>query len=76
LTWATRNASIDYTATVKSDGTIVIAFHLSDTLDLSAQKGRSEAYNNISSASGFLYHDVLGGNAAMKVNADWQVTNK
>lgn len=74
LTWATRHASIDYSATVKSDGTVVVSFHLSDTLDLSAQKGRSEAYNNISSGLGFMYHDVAGGNSSMKVNADWQVT--
>jgi len=61
---------------VKSDGTIVIDYHLSDTLDLSAQKGRSEAYNNISSTTGFLYHDVVGGNKDIKVNADWQSTAK
>ena len=76
LTWATRHAVVDYVATVKSDGTIVIAYHLNDTLDLSAQKGRSEAYNNISSATGFLYHDVTGGNSAIKVNADWQTVIK
>jgi RHS repeat-associated protein len=73
LTWATRHASIGYAAAVKSDGTIVIDFHLSDTLDLSGQKGRSEAYNNISNVTGFLYHDVIGGNSEMKVNADWQI---
>lgn len=73
LTWATRHASIDYTATVKSDGTIVIDFHLSDTLDLSPQQNRSQAYNTISSATGLLYHDVVGGNSDIKVNADWQI---
>jgi len=76
LTWAVRHAEVDYSASVKADGTIVIDFHLSDTLDLSASKGRSEAYNNISSATGFLYHDVVGGNKDMKVNADWQTTVK
>lgn len=76
LTWSVRHAAVDYTATVKSDGTIVIAYHLSDRLDLSPQAGRSEAYNNISAATGFLYHDVIGGNSDMKVNADWQTTVK
>ena len=76
LTWAVRHAEVDYTATVKTDGTIVVSFHLSDRLDLSAQSGRSEAYNNISATTGFLYHDVVGGNSAMKVNADWQTTVK
>ncbi len=76
LTWAVRHAKVDYTATVKTDGTIVISFHLSDRFDLSAQSGRSEAYNNISSAMGFLYHDIVGGNSAMKVNANWETTIK
>lgn len=76
LTWSTRHASVGYTATVQGDGTIGISYHLSDTLDLSAQPGRSEAYNNISSATGFLYHDVAGGNSEMQVNADWQTTIK
>ena len=76
LTWSTRHASVGYTATVQGDGTISISYHLSDTLDLSAQPGRSEAYNNISSATGFLYHDVAGGNSEMQVNADWQTIVK
>lgn len=76
LTWAVRHAGVDYSANVKSDGTIVIDYHLSDQLDLSARKGRSEAYNNISGTTGFLYHDIAGGNSSMKVNADWQTTVK
>jgi RHS repeat-associated protein len=74
LTWATRHATINYTATVKSDGTIVISYHLFDTLDLSAQGGRSGAYNTISSGLGFMYHDIVGGNSGMQVTADWQTT--
>jgi hypothetical protein len=76
LTWAVRNATVDYTATVKTDGTMVISYHLSYTFDLSAQRGRSEAYNNISATTGFLYHDVVGGNSGLKINADWQTTVK
>jgi len=76
LTWATRHGTVGYSATVKSDGTIVVDFHLSDNMDLSGQKGRSEAYNNISNATGFMYHDVVGGNSNIKVNADWQVTEQ
>ena len=76
LTWATRHATVEYAATVKSDGTIVISYHLIDQLDLSAQPGRSEAYNNISSVLGFMYHDVVGGNSKMKINANWQITTK
>ncbi len=76
LTWSVRHAEVDYSATVKTDGTMVISFHLNDQLDLSPQPGRSEAYNNISAATGFLYHDVAGGNSNLKVNADWDVTTK
>jgi RHS repeat-associated protein len=76
LTWAVRNAGVDYSATVKDDGTMVISYHLSDRFDLSAQHGRSEAYNNISAATGFLYHDVAGGNSSLQVSADWQATIK
>ena len=76
LTWSNRHAGVEYIAQVNTDGTINISYHLSDTLDLSAQKGRSEAYNNISGATGYLYHDVAGGNSSMKVNADWQINTK
>jgi len=76
LTWAVRHATVSYTALAKSDGTIVIEYKLNDSLDLTAQGGRSGAYNNVSSALGFLYHDVAGGNSNMKVTADWQTTNK
>lgn len=76
LSWSLRHASVEYTATVKTDGTAVISYHLSDGLDLSAQPGRSEAYNNVSSVTGFLYHDIGGGNSEIQVNADWQTTVK
>ncbi len=76
LTWAVRHAGVSYTAVAKADGTIVIAYKLNDSLDLSKQDGRSGAYNTISSGLGFLYHDVAGGNTELKVKADWQSTIK
>ncbi len=76
LTWAVRNASVDYSATIKGDGTMVISYHLSDTFDLSRQPNRGDAYNNISAATGFLYHEVAGGNSGLQVSADWQTTAK
>jgi RHS repeat-associated protein len=75
LTWAVRHATVDYTATVKADGTAVISYHLSDKLDLTPGN-RSGAYNNITTVTGFMYHDVGGGNSEMQVNADWQTTVK
>jgi len=74
LTWATRHADVSYTATVKADGTIVISYQLHDTLDLSAQNGRSPAYNAISETTGFGYHTLLGGNKDISVDASWQTT--
>jgi RHS repeat-associated protein len=76
LTWALRNATVQYTAIVKSDGTAIIFYHLNDQLDLSGQTGRSDAYKNISNTTGFLYHNVLGGNSSLKTNADWQTVVK
>lgn len=43
---------------------------------LSGQKGRSEAYNNISNTAGFMYHDVVGGNSEMQIDANWQIEDK
>lgn len=76
LTWALRHATVGYTAIVKADGTAIIAYNLSDRLDLSSQSGRSDAYNNISKGTGFLYHEVAGGNSGMQVNATWQTVVK
>ncbi len=76
LTWALRNATVEYTATVKSDGTAVISYHLSDQLDLSGQNGRSAAYSNISNTTGFFYHNIFGGNSSMQTNADWKTVIK
>ena len=71
LTWALRNATVRYWTEVSLDGTIKVTYHLNDRLDLSGSKGRSEAYNNISNALGFVYHDLLGGNINLQTRAEW-----
>jgi hypothetical protein len=76
LTWALRHATVEYTATVNSTGTIVISYHLRDQLDLSGQKKRSPYYNDISNFTGYWYHGALGGNSKMKINAFWRITAK
>lgn len=76
LTWALRHATVRYTALAKADGTIVIGYKLNDTFDLSAQGGRSGAYNKVSEITGFMYHQVAGGNANLQVTANWQTTIK
>ena len=76
LTWAVRHAFVDVSATAKTDGTIVLDFKMSDTLDLSSQSGRGFGYNSISDVTGFLWHDIGGGNENMQVNASWSETTK
>lgn len=72
LSWSVRHATVEYIATIKTDGTAVISYHLRDTFDLTPG-GRSNAYNNITAITGFGYHDVLGGNRNLQLNADWQI---
>lgn len=74
LTWAVRNVNVNAEATVKFDGTIVLSYGFKDAFDLSSQDGRSAAYNFISNATGFMYHDVTGGNSSLQVNANWETT--
>jgi RHS repeat-associated protein len=76
LTWAVRHASVGFEAVAKSDGTIVISYQMNDKFDLSGQSGRSGAYNNVSNVTGFMYHDVTGGNSEMQVSASWDATIK
>lgn len=76
LTWSLRNATVRCRAQVAADGTITLDYSLRDTFDLSAQGGRSGAYNFISRNTGFLYHDVVGGNIALQVEARWQMKIK
>jgi hypothetical protein len=74
LTWSLRNATVKYWAEVAPSGNIKIEYRLNDRLDLSGSKGRSEAYNNISNAMGFLYHDLGGGNINLQTRAQWSTT--
>ncbi|MFC5044862.1 DUF4157 domain-containing protein [Aquimarina hainanensis] len=74
LTWALRNATVRYWAEVSPDGAVRITYHLNDRLDLSPSEGRSEAYNNISEVTGFLYHTLAGGNLNLQTRAEWTET--
>jgi len=48
-----------------------IDYALEDELDLEPSKDRSSAYNAVTKILGFLYHDILGGNNEMQVQAHW-----
>ena len=53
------------------DGDVTMNHSFKNKLDLRPSKGRSKEYNRVTSVMGFIYHDVLGGNAEMTVSASW-----
>lgn len=71
LTWLVRSTTVSSTVNVSADGEITISHSFSDVFDLRPSEGRSPAYNTATKILGFLYHDVLGGNDQMRVNASW-----
>lgn len=76
LTWALRHATVKYWVDVSEEGGINIEYRLYDTLDLTPQDGRREAYNTISKTLGFFYHDLLGGNKNLQTRAEWNTRVK
>ena len=72
LTWLVRSVTVYSTVQVSSDGKVTMNHSFSDIFDLRPSPGnRSDAYNKVTTILGFLYHDVLGGNDKMRVNASW-----
>jgi hypothetical protein len=71
LTWATRHATVTADVQVSKQGEIHIEYHLQDELDLEPSPTRSSAYNTITRILGKVYHDILGGNNQMRVEAHW-----
>ncbi|WP_186462456.1 RHS repeat domain-containing protein [Pedobacter suwonensis] len=76
LTWAIRHSWVKADAIIKPDGTIVVQFSTSDTLDLTPQETRSASYNVASFLTGTVYHGLGGGSMDMKVEANWTETIK
>ncbi len=74
LTWLVRSTTVYTTVGVNSEGKITMQQSFSDVFDLRPSAGRSDAYNKTTTIFGFLYHDVLGGNDKMRVNASWKKT--
>ncbi len=71
LTWATRHATVTAQVQVSEQGEIHVEYHLQDELDLEPSPGRNDAYNTITQILGRVYHDILGGNDQMQVEAHW-----
>lgn len=76
LTWLVRSTTVNSQIDVNANGEITMTHSFSDIFDLRPSMERSDAYNNVTKVLGFLYHDVLGGNDQMRVNATWQKSYK
>ena len=74
LTWAVRHADVVADAVMKTDGTVVINYSMSDTLDLTPQENRSNNYNIISGVLGIVYHGLGGASIDMQTQANWSET--
>ena len=73
LTWLLRSIAVRSKAKVYKNGMVIINHSFSDIFDLRPSDGgeRSIEYDVVSIITGFLYHDLAGGNDLMKVKGDW-----
>jgi len=73
LTWLLRSIGIITLVSVDKNGDVKIQHKFEDTFDLRASEdgSRSIEYDVVSIISGFLYHDIAGGNDLMKVKGNW-----
>ncbi len=71
LTWLVRNTNVTSTVNVAADGTMTLSHSFSDVFDLRPGDGRGGAYNTATGVLGTAYHDVLGGNDELRINAEW-----
>ena len=73
LTWLVRHASVRSSVYVSRTGIITITHNLHDQFDLRPTAGRTGAYNIACQVLGTMYHDVLGGNDKITIEARWQI---
>lgn len=73
LTWLLRSITLTSIAHVDKNGNVKIFHKFKDVFDLrpSDDGSRSIEYDVISIITGFLYHDIAGGNDLMKVKGNW-----
>ena len=73
LTWLLRSIGVKSKITVFANGNIVINHKFQDVFDLrpSDNGSRSIEYDAVSIVTGFLYHDIAGGNDLMKIKGNW-----
>lgn len=73
LTWLLRSIGVRSKVKINKDGMAIINHSFSDTFDLrpSSHGERVIEYDVVSIISGFLYHDIAGGNDLMEVTGNW-----
>ncbi|OBW39539.1 hypothetical protein AB670_04121 [Chryseobacterium sp. MOF25P] len=73
LTWLLRSIAVSSQINVDKEGNAIINHLFEDTFDLrpSSAGERSIEYDVVSIITGFLYHDIAGGNDLMKVKGNW-----
>lgn len=76
LTWLLRSINLISKVRVYKTGKVQISHKFEDQFDLRASEdgSRSIEYDVVSIITGFLYHDIAGGNDLMQVKGNW--TNK
>lgn len=76
LTWLLRSIGVRSKVRVNKNGTTIINHSFSDTFDLrpSSNGERSMEYDVVSIVTGFLYHDIAGGNDLMEIKGNWNNT--
>lgn len=73
LTWLLRSINLFSKVRVFKNGKVQISHKFEDQFDLraSGDGSRSIEYDVVSIITGFLYHDIAGGNDSMKVKGNW-----
>lgn len=73
LTWLLRSIGVKSKIIVNKNGNVTISHKFKDVFDLrpSDDGSRSIEYDVVSIISGFLYHDIAGGNDLMEVKGNW-----
>lgn len=73
LTWLLRSIGVKSKVVVNKNGNVIINHKFKDIFDLrpSDNGSRSFEYDVVSIITGFLYHDIAGGNDLMEIKGNW-----
>ncbi|WP_241331090.1 hypothetical protein [Chryseobacterium arthrosphaerae] len=76
LTWLLRSIGVKSKIIINKNGSVTINHKFKDVFDLrpSDNGSRSFEYDVVSIITGFLYHDIAGGNDLMEITGNWNNT--